>query len=137
MSWFATKAFSFHLPGSSWEEKTVQVHTANDDPRSTFVITRQPAAEGVDLEASVRAIKGGYYREREIVRSERVAVGPLDGHDVALIARSNESADYHRLVCLRYGDLDLTFQWVGPAAARAEVDARVERCLEATRFRLR
>ncbi len=137
MSWFSTKAFHFELPGDAWEEATTQVHTPPGDDRTTFALSRQRATPELDLEATVRDMTGGHYLEREVVRSERIHVGPLDAQDVGVVARSHDSADYHRMVAVEYYDLALNFQWVGPASARAETDARAERALEALRFRRR
>ena len=137
MTWFSTKAFEFTLPGDGWTEETTQFHRPKGDDRTAFAISRQKATPDLDLETTVREMKGGLYKEREIVRSEGVRVGPLDAHDVGVIARNYEHADYHRNVAVLYFDLALNFQWVGPAASREEIDVRADRTLATLKFRKR
>ncbi len=137
MSWFSTKAFSFDLPGEDWSEQTTQFFTPKDDDTAAFAISRQKNDPELDMEATVRDMKGGYYLEREIVRSEQIQVGPLDARDYGFIARNLKGADYLRNVLVTYYDLLLNFQWVGPARLRKEIDARAERSLAALRFRRR
>ncbi|NUO54742.1 MAG: hypothetical protein HOV80_38365 [Polyangiaceae bacterium] len=137
MSWFSTKGFSFSLPGEEWTEATTQFFTPKGDDTAAFAISRQENDPELDMEATVRDMKGGYYLEREIVRSERIQVGPLEAKDYGFIARNLKGADYLRNVLVTYYDLLLNFQWVGPAQARKEIDARADRALETLRFRRR
>lgn len=135
MTWFSTKAFDFTLPGEGWSEETTQFHRPKDDTRTAFAISRQKATPELDLEATVKEMKGGLYKEREVVHSLDVRVGPLDAHDIGVIARNYEQADYHRNVAVIYFDLALNFQWVGPAASREAIDARADRTLATLKFR--
>lgn len=134
MSWFCTKAFSFELPGN-WEERTINLHQRADEKAALLVTRnkREPNAE-IDVEGALRDLPEGPAVEREIVHSRRVEVGPLDGQDVALIRRTTTDAEYHRIVCVGYYDLELSFQFGGTAAAREEVDARVEQAFSTLQF---
>jgi hypothetical protein len=134
MSWFCTKAFSFELPGD-WEEKTVNLHQRADE-KAALMVTRNRREPGtdIDVEGAIRELPGGALVEREILHSRQVEVGPLDGQDVAVISRNLRAAEYHRIVCVGYYDLELSFQFAGVAAARDEVDARVEQALSTVQF---
>ena len=138
MSWFSTKAFSFELPGA-WQEHTIQLHRPADDTETAFAIARNPreGKQEVDLDLVVSNLPKGSNLEREILHNERVAVGPFDGQDMSLITRTPASAEYYRIVCVSYFDLELSFQWAGPAARRAEVDARADQLLQTVKFRQR
>lgn len=136
MSWFSTKAFHFELPGDTWEEATTQIYQPKGQDKVAFAINRQKATAELDLVATIQEIPTSYL-EREIVRSEQRHLGALDAHDVSVIGRSMDGADYHRMVFVHYYDLALSFQWAGPASSRDAIDARVERSLETLRFRSR
>lgn len=137
MNWFSTKAFAFELPGDGWSEETTQFFTPKDDDTKAFAISRQKNDPALDMEATVKEMKGGAYLEREIVRSEPIQVGPLEAKDVSIVARNLKGADYLRNVLVTYYDLLLNFQWVGPAPSRKEIDALADRTLETLRFRRR
>jgi hypothetical protein len=137
---FVTRAFRFDLPGNDWDELTVQLFSpTRDDDTTLFAIARTPLLEGgtVDAEEIVKKLPPRPDVEREIVRSERVEVGPQEAQDVSVVSRTLRSADYFRLVCVAYYDLELTFQWTGPVAERASIDARADRTLESLKFRRR
>lgn len=140
MTHFVTRAFRFDLPGNDWDELTVQLFSpTRDDDTTLFAIARTPLLEGssVDAEEIVKKLPSRPDVEREVVRSERVEVGPQEAQDVSVISRTLRSADYFRLVCVAYYDLELTFQWTGPVAERASIDARADRTLESLKFRRR
>lgn len=140
MTHFVTRAFRFDLPGNDWDELTVQLFSpTRDDDTTLFAIARTPLLEGgtVDAEEIVKKLPTRPDVEREIVRSERVEVGPQEAQDVSVVSRTLRSADYFRLVCVAYYDLELTFQWTGPVAERAAIDARADRTLESLKFRRR
>jgi hypothetical protein len=140
MTQFVTRAFRFELPGDDWDELTVQLYSpTRDDDGTLFAIARTPLPEGnvLDAEEIVRKLPPRPDIERVVVRSERVEVGPQEAHDVGVINRSFRSAEYLRLVCIAYYDLELTFQWTGPFADRAAIDSRADRTLESLKFRRR
>lgn len=138
MSWFSTKAFSFELPGE-WQERTIQLHRPADDAETAFALARNPREDKqeIDLDMVVSSLPKGSNVEREVLHNDRVEVGPLDGQDMGFITRTRASAEYYRIVCVSYFDLELSFQWAGPAARRAEVDARAEHLLQTVKFRQR
>jgi hypothetical protein len=140
MTQFVTRAFRFELPGDDWDELTVQLYSrTRDDDSTLFAIARTPLRDGggVDAEEIVQKLPPRPDVEREIVRSERVEVGPQEAHDVSVVSRSLRSAEYFRIVCVAYFDLELTFQWTGPVAERGAIDARADRTLESLKFRRR
>lgn len=139
MSWFTTSAFHFELPGERWEERTMHVFRPPDDSRSIFMIGRAkvPPDGKPTVEDLLASLPEGPYDERTIIRKERCQVGPLEGEDVSILARSGATGDYYRFVGVEYYDLELTFQFAGPMAKREEVDARVEATLQSVWFRRR
>lgn len=139
MSWFSTQSFHFELPGDSWEERTVQVFRPTDDERSAFMLGRAKLPPGgkPEFEDVLASLPEGPYDERKILRHERCQVGPLEGEDVSLFARAGATGEYYRFVSVAYYDLEVTFQFAGPMAAREQVDARVEKTLESVSFRRR
>lgn len=139
MSSFWTASFHFELPGDRWEERTVQVFRPTDDDRSVFMIGRAKLPPGgkPDVEEVLTSLPEGPYDERKILRHETRQVGPLEAEDVALFARAGATGEYYRFVSVAYYDLEVTFQFAGPMAAREQVDARVETTLESIRFRRR
>lgn len=139
MSWFSTANFHFELPGDQWEERTLQIFRPTDDDRSVFIVGRSklPPEGRPEVEALLASLPEGPYDERKIIRHERCQVGPLEGEDVSVLARAGAVGDYYRFVSVAYYDLELTFQFAGPMAAREQVDARVEATLQSVWFRRR
>ncbi len=137
MSWFCTKAFSFELPGT-WEERTVQIHQRPDE-KAALMITRNPRDPEVpmNVETAIAGLPSAPGVEREVLRSEWLDSGDFQAHDVSVMSRNRKEAEYHRIVCVAYYDLELSFQFAGTAGARAEVDARVDHALSTVRFRRR
>ncbi len=139
MSWFCTSAFHFELPGDDWEERTLNFYRPNDDAQSVFIVGRAKIPEGGAPPATevLASIPLGEFEEREILSHQARSVGPLDGEDLAVFARAGTTGQYYRFVSVPYYDLEVTFQFSGPMAARDAVDARVEATLESVRFRKR
>lgn len=139
MSWFATSAFSFELPGDAWEERTLNMFRPENDDKTAFLVGRAKVPEGgpVSVEDILKDLPLGPYDEREVIRHEWRQVGPLDAEDVSVIARTGADGEYYRFVTVNYYDLEVTFQFAGRAAEQAEVDARAEKTLESVRFRKR
>ena len=134
MSYFTTKAFSFSLPGP-WEEKTVNVHQRPDEKASLVLTRSQREADGrVDLIGAIDGLPSSPQVERELLHDRRVQIGPLSGQDIGVINRTRAMAEYHRIVCLAWYDVDLSFQWGGAASAQNEVDARADHALSTLRF---
>jgi hypothetical protein len=136
VTWFSTNDFLFDLPGDGWVEETIHVFYAKEDDRTGFVITRVSPVKGADnsLEASIAALPKGLYDEKEIVRSEYRDFGAVDGQDVSFFARRGMDGSYFRIVSVPYYGRELSFQWMGPAGTREQVDERAERTLESLRF---
>jgi hypothetical protein len=139
MTWFATSAFSFELPGDAWEERTLNMFRPENDERTMFLVGRSKVPEGgpVSVEDILKAMPMGPYDVREVVRHEWRQIGPLDAEDVSVFARQGATGEYYRFVTVNYYDLELTFQFAGPVADREDVDRRAERTLESVRFRKR
>ncbi len=139
MSWFTTSAFHFQLPGDRWEERTMHVFRPLDDQRSILMVGRAkvPPEGKPDIEDLLKSLPEGPYDERTILRRDRCQVGPLQGEDVSILARSGATGDYYRFISVDYYELELTFQFAGPMAAREEVDSRVETTLQTLWFRSR
>jgi len=139
MTRFAADAFRFDLPGDGWREESVQFFSPEGDDASAFMIgRRERAADAAEsIEHALASFPKSTFLEVELVRSEWIEVGALQGTDLAIIARAKTGADYMRLVILPYYDEDLYLNWGGPASDRTAVDARAERSLETMRFRRR
>lgn len=139
MSWFTTSAFHFQLPGDAWEERTTHVFRHPSDTRSIVMVGRAkvPPEGKPSVEELVASLPQGPYDERTILSKEPCQVGPLEGEDVCMLARSGATGDYYRFVSVDYYDLEVTFQFAGPMSAREEVDARVESTLQTVAFRRR
>jgi hypothetical protein len=139
MTRFAADAFRFDLPGDGWREESVQMFTPEGDDASAFMIGRRERA--ADAAQTIERALGSFPKssvlEVELVRSEQIEVGALQGTDLGIISRAKTGADYMRLVIVPYYDEDLYLSWGGPAADRSAVDARAEHGLETMRFRRR
>lgn len=139
MTRFAADAFRFDLPGDGWREETIQMFSPEGDDESAFMIGRRErakdAAEAIERAFATFPKMSGL--EVEMVRSEPVEVGSLQGTDLGIITRTKKGADYMRVVIVPYYDKDLYLNWGGPAAERSAVDARAARTLETVRFRRR
>jgi len=134
---FSTNKFQFDLPGDGWVEQTIHIFHAPDDQKTGFVITRfVPEGPGEDrsIEASFAAIPAGLWDDREIVRTGRRSFGTVDCEDVSFVTRIGAEARYFRVVTLPHYGRELSFQWVGHAAAREQIDRRVEHTLDSIRF---
>jgi len=139
MSWFSTAFFHFELPGEAWEEQTLNIFRPTDDERSYLMVGRAkiPETGPIPVAKLIEDLPMGEYDERKIIRHEWRQVGPLEGEDVGLFARSGTTGEYYRFVSVPYYDLEVTFQFVGPMAQRGHVDRRAESTLQSVRFRKR
>jgi hypothetical protein len=117
----------------------VQTHQAPGG-RAALLVTREPRAKDAapaDLAKELSALPVPADTEREILHDLRVEIGSLEGEDVALVRRSKQAAEYHRIVRVPYYELDLAFQGASRHEDRALVDACMEEVLATVRFRRR
>jgi hypothetical protein len=137
MKRFGTDEFRFDLPGEGWRETTVHTFSPKDSDASVFTLSRSERAPELydDLWSALRNFPKRPDIEIEVLGSGPNKVGPLDGWETGVLARSRRQAEYLRYVRVGYYDLDLHFCWAGPAAERAAIDERAERSMQTMRFR--
>lgn len=137
MSRFGTDEFRFDLPGEGWRETTIQTFSPKDSNESVFTLTRSARVpEGYDdFFSALRDFPKSPDIEIEVLGTGPNKVGPLDGWETGILARSRRRAEYLRYVRVGYYDQDLHFCWAGPAADRAAIDERAQRSMETVRFR--
>jgi hypothetical protein len=136
---FATTAFHFELPGDGWEDRSVQLFRSPDEPRAVLAVSRTYLGDEPpgDLADAIAGLPTEAYSERTILRCERTEVGPLDAQEAEVIAHGPEGADYVRVLAVSYYDLEVSFEWSGPASRREAVDASARRTIDSLRFRRR